>query len=126
MKTAQQLVADAKAKITELSVDEAEKACPKADIIIDIREPEEYATGHLQGALNIPRGVLEFKIADLPQVSSDSDIILYCKTSGRSALATVSLESMGYHHVRAIDGGYQAWLEAGKPVELPNDDIDFG
>ena len=126
MKTAQQLVADAKANITEIDVNEAEKLCSKADIVIDIREPEEYAAGHLKEAISIPRGVLEFKIGDLPNIDSDSQIILYCKTSGRAALATESLEKMGYEQVRSIAGGYEAWLEAGKPTVQPNDGIDFG
>jgi rhodanese-related sulfurtransferase len=126
MKTAQQLVADAKANITEIDVNEAEELCPKADIVIDIREPEEYAAGHLKEAISIPRGVLEFKIGDLPNIDADSQIILYCKTSGRAALATESLEKMGYGQVRSIAGGYEAWLEAGKPTVQPNDGIDFG
>lgn len=126
MKTAQQLVAEAKANITEIDVNKAEKVCPKADIVIDIREPEEYATGHLKEAISIPRGVLEFKIGDLPNIDSGSQIILYCKTSGCAALATESLEKMGYEQVRSITGGYEAWLEAGKPTVQPNDGIDFG
>jgi len=126
MKTAQQLVADAKANITEIDVNEAEELCPKADIVIDIREPEEYAAGHLKEATSIPRGVLEFKIGDLPNIDANSQIILYCKTSGRAALATESLEKMGYGQVRSIAGGYEAWLEAGKPTVQPNDGIDFG
>lgn len=126
MKTVQQLVAEAKAKINELTVDQAEQACPHADLVIDIREPDEYAAGHLQNAVSIPRGVLEFKIGDLPNIQPDSDIILYCKTSGRSALAALSLEAMGYSNVRAIEGGYEAWLQAGKAIARPLDDVDFG
>lgn len=127
MKTHNDLVNAAKAQINEVSVAQAEAACRQADIIIDVREPAEYDAGHLKGAVSVPRGVLEFKIADLPAVSgSDTSIMLYCQSSGRSALAAQSLAELGYKQVLSITGGYEAWVEAGKPTVMPYDDVDFG
>lgn len=127
MKTSHDLVSVAKAQITEVSVAQAEDACHKADIIIDVREPAEYAAGHIKGAVSVPRGVLEFKIADLPAVKgADTNILLYCKTSGRAALAAQSLAALGYQQVVSITGGYEAWLEANMPTVMPNDGVDFG
>ncbi|SNT69870.1 rhodanese-like domain-containing protein [Psychrobacter sp. LV10R520-6] len=126
MKTAHDLVNAAKAQITEVPLTQAEAACSKADVIIDVREPNEYAAGHIEGAVSLPRGLLEFKIADLPVVSSaDTNILLYCKTSGRAALAAQSLKALGYTHVVSIEGGYDGWLEAVKPIVMLNDGVDF-
>lgn len=126
MKTSHDLVSAAKAQITEVSIAQAENACRQADIIIDVREPAEYAAGHIKGALSVPRGVLEFKIADLPAANNATTaILLYCKNSGRAALAAQSLAALGYTQVTSINGGYEAWLDANLPTVMPNDGIDF-
>ena len=125
MKNSNDLVSAAKAQITEIPVVQAEAACRKADIVIDVREPAEYAEGHIKGAVSVPRGMLEFQVADLPAASNrDADIVLYCKGGGRAALAAQSLASLGYTHVVSISGGYDAWVEEDKPIVMPNDGID--
>ncbi|AMN50179.1 rhodanese-like domain-containing protein [Psychrobacter sp. P2G3] len=127
MKTPQDLVSAAKAQITEVALAQAAAACDKADIVIDVREPEEYATGHIEKAVLIPRGLLEFKIDDLTATTgADTNIVLYCKTGGRAALAVQSLEALGYKQVVSIAGGFEAWTEADMPIVKPNDEIDFG
>ncbi|MBS9780270.1 MAG: sulfurtransferase [Moraxellaceae bacterium] len=126
MKSPLELVAEAKAEINEVSLEQAQEVCDKADVVIDVREPSEYAVGHLPNAINIPRGVLEFKLADtVADIQADSNIVLYCKTSGRSALATQSLMKLGYSNVSSIIGGFDAWVEAGKPVVKPTD-VNYG
>ena len=121
MKTAQDLVMAAKATIKEVSVAEADTAIHNAEIVIDVREPGEYQQGHLSGAINIPRGLLEFKVGGMPALESrDTNIVIYCKTSGRAALAAASLSEMGYLNVTSIAGGYDGWVEAGKPVVTQN------
>lgn len=126
MKTSHDLVSAAKAQINEVSVDIAAAACSSADVIIDVREPSEYAAGHLKGAVSLPRGVLEFKITHLPAIKgADTGIVLYCQSSGRAALAAQSLAALGYTNVISIAGGYEAWLEAGMPIVAANDGIDF-
>ncbi|WP_417533212.1 rhodanese-like domain-containing protein [Marinobacterium stanieri] len=121
MKTAHDLVAAAKQGITEVSVDNAESAIQNADLVVDVREPEEYHNGHITGAINIPRGLLEFKFSnDEALTSRDLNIVLYCKNSGRAALSAKSLAEMGYLHVVSITGGIEAWQEANKPVVKPS------
>ncbi len=120
MKTAHDLVAAAKARIQEISPDQAEQAIRGADVLLDVREAEEFAAGHIPGAVHISRGMLEFKMSSMPEMSSrDLDIVLYCKTSGRAALAACALQDMGYLRVKSIAGGFDAWVAAGKPVAKP-------
>lgn len=126
MKNAQDLVMAAKAKISEVDVANAENAIQAADVVIDVREPDEFRAGHIAGAINVPRGMLEFRLSGTPELQDrDKKIVVYCKTSGRGALSAVALKEMGYLNVLSIAGGFDAWLEAGRPAvkpELP----DFG
>ena len=120
MKTAHDLVAAAKARIEEVALDHAEQAILDADVLIDVREADEYAAGHIAGAVHVPRGLLEFKLGNTTELSSrDLKIVLYCKNSGRAALAACSLHDMGYLKVTSITGGIDAWIAAGKPVAKP-------
>ena len=89
-------------------------------VLIDVREADEFAAGHLPGAVLVPRGLLEFKLTGTPALSSrDLKVVLYCKTSGRAALSAQAMQSMGYLNVTSIAGGYDAWAAAGKPVVKP-------
>jgi rhodanese-related sulfurtransferase len=120
MKTAHDLVAAAKARIQEIPVAQAEQAILDADVVIDVREADEFAAGHLPGAIHASRGMLEFKLSGNPELSArDLKIVLYCKTSGRAALAACALHDMGYLNVKSIAGGFDAWAGAGKPVAKP-------
>jgi rhodanese-related sulfurtransferase len=120
MKTAHDLVTAAKSRIQEVSLADAEQAILDADLLIDVREADEYAAGHLGGAIHASRGMLEFKLSSKPELSSrDLKIVLYCKTSGRAALAACALHDMGYLQVSSIAGGFDAWLGAGKKVVKP-------
>ena len=117
MKTAPDLVAAAKAHIKEVDLTEADAAIQAADVLIDVREADEFQAGHLPGAINIPRGLLEFRLSNDPVLSSrDQKLVLYCKNSGRSALAASALQEMGYLEVLSILGGFDAWAAASKPV----------
>ena len=120
MKSAHDLVLAAKSQCRSVSVEDAQAALLSADAIIDVREADEYAAGHLAGAINLPRGLLEFKLSGTPALDQrDQNVVLYCKTSGRSALAAITMQSMGYLNVVSIDGGYDAWVKSGKPVVKP-------
>ena len=120
MKTAHDLVAAAKTRVQEISPEAAEQAIRDADVLIDVRETDEFSAGHIPGAVHMSRGMLEFKLSSTPELTSrDIRIVLYCKTSGRAALAARSLADMGYLQVRSIQGGYDAWQEAGKPIARP-------
>ena len=120
MKNAHDLVTAARARIRELSIDEAEAAIREADVLIDVREADEFAAGHLPGAIHASRGMLEFKLSGTPALNArDLKVVLYCKTSGRAALCAASMQDMGYLDVRSIAGGFDAWTAAGKPVVQP-------
>lgn len=117
------LIAQAKSEIEECGLSAVEDAIQNnSHLIIDVREPEEFALGHIGNAINIPRGVLEFRTdTNYPgAIKSLSDktakIVLYCRSGGRSALAAQSLSKMGYQSVASMAGGFMAWQEANLPV----------
>lgn len=124
-KSLKDLVADAKTRIREIGAAEAAEAVrqnPKT-LVLDVREPAEWAEGHIPGALLVPRGVLEAK-ADLeyaqrePRLADRAQpIIVHCASGARSALAADVLRQMGFTDVRSMAGGIVAWKEKGLPVE---------
>lgn len=122
-KTATDMVKVAKQDIENLTPRQAYDEIMKGNItVIDIREPDELKqSGTISGAVNAPRGMLEF-YADSslpyhkPEFAKGKRIILYCASSGRSALAVKTLKEMGFTNVAHIDGGLKAWQTAGLPV----------
>ena len=122
--TASDLVAEARAKIREVAPGAFHAAVADA-VVIDVREPSEFETGHIPGAINIPRGVLEFQVDAHAAVANVSDpalshkerpIVLVCRTGGRAALSALSVQRLGFADVRSIAGGVLAWGEAGLPL----------
>ena len=119
------IVAKAKATITECSVNDAKAFLGADTLFIDIREPAEFHRGCLPGAIHLPRGLFEFELhkivdearADSSTPPEDQHIILYCGTGGRSALAAKTAEEMGYQNVVSMDGGMVAWIQARLPVD---------
>ncbi len=91
-------------------------------LLIDVREHGEYENGHIQGAHLVPRGILE-PAADpaypkhLPELAAarDRQVVVYCATSGRSAMACAVLQMMGFNNVLNLDGGYARWVKDGMP-----------
>lgn len=109
-KTAADLVGAAKAVITEISLEDAKKLPPGAARFVDVREPPEWKDGTIEGAVCIPRGVLEWKAESEDELKDKSaPFIVYCKTGGRSALAAQTLQELGYTNVKSLAGGYEAW-----------------
>jgi len=115
------LVARARAQIRECAPSTLQALAPGV-ALIDVREPAEFASGHLPGAVNIPRGMLEFEIAAHPAVANVTDpaladrqraIVLYCLGGARAALAAVALQELGFSDVQSIQGGLRACVEAG-------------
>ncbi|RMH93278.1 sulfurtransferase [Lysobacter pythonis] len=114
--TAADLVADARGRIREVSPADFH-AAGAGIALIDVREPAEFETGHLQGAINIPRGVLEFQVDAHPALAHrERPLALYCRTGGRSALAADTLRKLGFSDVRSLAGGIDAWRNAGLPL----------
>ncbi|NQZ90307.1 MAG: rhodanese [Colwellia sp.] len=119
-----ELVRLAKKEITEITCDELYKLLPTQPLIIDIREAIELENGLLPSAVHMPRGVLEMRITSLARVSDASEplmtlaqlnIILYCQSGARSALAAQSLGKMGFDKVYSLAGGAIEW----RNKELP-------
>lgn len=82
-----------------------------------MREPAEFEAGHLSGAINIPRGVLEFQVEAHPAIACATNpalsvrerpLLIYCRTGGRAALAALSLQQLGFTQVRSLAGGLMA------------------
>ena len=115
--TAMEMVAAAKQNIREVNVGEAGAMLGQA-LVLDVREPGEFAAGRLPGAVNIPRGVLEFQIGNHPafQGQQAADILVYCQSGGRSALATEALQKLGFTGCVSLAGGFKAWQDAGGSV----------
>jgi len=120
MKTAHDFVEDAKQQIEEISPEQAEDAIKQADLVLDVRDADEYRNGHIPGAVNISRGMLEFKFSNDPTLENrDMKIVLYCKTSGRAALSAKALKEMGYRNVQSIAGGFDGWQAEGRATTKP-------
>ncbi len=115
--TAKDMVVEAKKSICEVSVSEAKVLLDKGGyIFLDCREPKEFKMGHVPGAMNIPRGLIEFKVAK-KITDKNAKIVMYCKKGGRGCLATCTLCKMGYKNTKNMGGGWMAWEKAGYPVE---------
>jgi len=111
------IVEDAKSRVREISVDEVRRKLESGKAkLIDVREDSEWAAGHARGAQHLGKGVIE---RDIEQSVPDknSELILYCGGGFRSALATDSLQKMGYTNVASMAGGWRGWQAAGGPVE---------
>jgi rhodanese-related sulfurtransferase len=112
------IVADAKARIGEVTVAEARSrlSANRNARLIDVREDNEWAAGHAGGAEHLGKGIIE---RDIESTVPDkwTELILYCGGGYRSALAADALQQMGYTNVWSMAGGWKAWQEAGAPIE---------
>jgi rhodanese-related sulfurtransferase len=87
-------------------------AVPDGAPILDVRELDEWQAGHVPGALHVPLGELPARLADLP---ADGELVVVCRSGGRSARAVAWLNDNGYDSVN-LDGGMGAWAEAGRAM----------
>jgi rhodanese-related sulfurtransferase len=111
----QELVADAKRKITEISPTDAAAKSRSGAVIVDVREKDEWDEEHIPDVVHMSRGMLELEVEDkFPD--RNMTIICHCGGGGRSALAAESLQKMGYKNVRSMAGGFKAWKAAGLPT----------
>jgi len=111
------LVADAKARVSEVSIEQARsrlKQNPRA-VLLDVREDNEWLAGHAQEAVHLGRGILE---RDLEKLYPDTatELILYCGGGFRSALSCDAAQKMGYSNVHSLAGGHKALVQAGWPM----------
>jgi sulfur-carrier protein adenylyltransferase/sulfurtransferase len=116
-KSYQQLVMEALQTIPQVEPAQLQARLEAGEqvVVIDVREPEEFAQGKIPGAYTIPRGVLEGQVdGRLPR---ESTVVLYCAGGARSALACKSLAEMGFGKVENLQGGFSNWVNSGMPVE---------
>jgi molybdopterin/thiamine biosynthesis adenylyltransferase/rhodanese-related sulfurtransferase len=115
----QELVAQARAAIVELTPGELAARSNDVDLLVDIRELEEYQQGSIEGAVFIPRGTLESAIAGRVN-DEDAEIVVFCEVGARSALAAKALQDMGYTNVKSLAGGFVRWKDQAHAWSRPD------
>ncbi len=116
-KTPDQFVKEARAAIKEVTVSDVKNMIDSKEniIVLDVRDKNELEEGRLPGAINISRGMLEFKVETM-MPDKNSKIVVYCGVDLRSPLATKTLNDMGYKNAINMSGGLKAWKLAGYPL----------
>ena len=112
------LVNDAKTRVKETNVGDVKRRIDSGEtfLLVDVREDNEWAKGHLPGAVHMGRGVIERDVeTSVPETGTK--MILYCGGGFRSALVADNLQKMGYTNVESMDGGWRGWNQAGLPTE---------
>jgi len=108
---------EAKKKVKETNVPEVKRRADAGEqfVLVDVREDNEWANGHIPGAIHLGKGIIE---RDIEQVVPDTSakLILYCGGGFRSALVADNLQKMGYSNVESMDGGWRGWTSAGLPI----------
>jgi rhodanese-related sulfurtransferase len=114
------LVTDAKTRVREISIDDYRARVARGEklILVDTREDNEWARGHLPGATHLSKGIIERDI-EKAVAEKAAPIVCYCGGGFRSALVADNLQKMGYTNVISLDGGFRGWTERGLPVESP-------
>jgi len=111
------LVNDSKKRVKETNVSDVKRRIDAGErlLLVDVREDNEWAKGHLPNAIHLGRGVIE---RDIEQRVPDTNakLVLYCGGGFRSALVADNLQKMGYSNVESMDGGWKGWLDAGLPT----------
>ena len=116
-----QKVQAAQKQVKTIGMEEYRKVVesPGPALIVDVREPHEYAAGHVPGAINIPRGVLEFQIwkqvGFTANTEVDRPVYLQCQSGNRASLAAQSLEELGFTHTTAVVMSLEDWQKTGNP-----------
>lgn len=117
IKTAEQLLAEAKAQIREYTPTEVMEMQKRGDpiVLLDVRDPNEVNLAKIPGAIHISRGRLEQNVESA--VPRDANVVVYCANGNRSALAAVTLRDMGYERVSSMSAGINGWTAANGDVE---------
>ncbi|MFP5274325.1 MAG: rhodanese-like domain-containing protein [Coleofasciculus sp.] len=87
---------------------------PNNVVLVDVREPSEYASGHIPGAINVPVRSLT---KNLDKIPTDKPVVLYCSSGHRTAIGMTALRLLGYTNVRSFPPSINGWKEAGEPLE---------
>jgi len=114
-----ELLRQVKSQIEEVDPSEVNELIDEGVVVIDVRETEEFAAGHLPGAKHVPRSYLETRIEGVVPDRS-TQVILYCQSGNRSAYgARTLIQDLGYEHVRSMTGGITLWKDRGYQVDVP-------
>jgi rhodanese-related sulfurtransferase len=111
------LVNEVKTRVKETNVADVKRRVDAGEKLqlVDVREDNEWAQGHVPGAMHLGRGIIERDIeTKVPR--TDTKLILYCGGGFRSALVADNLQKMGYTNVESMDGGWKGWIAAGLPT----------
>jgi len=111
------IVNDAKSRVKETDIPGYQKMVAEGveHVLVDVREDNEWAAGHAEGAVHLGKGIIERDIeTKIPD--KDTKIVLYCGGGFRSALVADNLQKMGYTDPISLDGGWKAWVAAGLPT----------
>ena len=111
------LVNEAKSRVKETDINGYKKMLTAGEkaVLIDVREDNEWANGHVPGAVHMGRGIIERDI-ETSVPDTNTKMILYCGGGFRSALVADNLQKMGYTNVESMDGGWKGWVDAGLPT----------
>jgi rhodanese-related sulfurtransferase len=111
------LVNDAKSRVKETNVPQVKQRMDKGEkfVLVDVREDNEWAKGHIPGAVHMGRGIIERDV-ETTYPDKSTELVLYCGGGFRSALSADNLQKMGYKNVSSMDGGWRGWNEAGLPT----------
>ena len=117
MKTAPELIAEAKARVKQITVPEVMQMLTgdHPPTLLDVRDLQEVNLGKIPGAVHISRGNLETKVEAV--IPRDANVVIYCASGNRSAFAADTMQQMGYKTVASMAGGFRGWAEAGGDVE---------
>ncbi len=127
-KNAKELVTITQGQINEISVSTfmSEYLGSEKDyLLIDVRQITEFEDGNIEGAVNLPRGIIEFKINNpefweeqmMYPPSDTTEILIYCKKGSRGVLTAASIQELGYKNVKNLTGGYLAYQEKHQDAE---------
>jgi rhodanese-related sulfurtransferase len=123
-KTVEQLLSEARARLDRLDPEEAKQAADDGAVLIDIRsDSQRERDGLIPGATPVPRNELEWRLdpeceyGDAQLAGPDERVVIFCNRGYQSSLVAATLQDLGFGHATDIDGGFQAWRDAGLPVK---------
>ncbi len=116
MKSGTDLISEAKTRIREVGAADALRLHEQGEVVfLDVRDQHEVNLGRIPGALHVSRGNLETKVEAV--VPRDAEVVIYCASGNRSALAAETMQLMGYGTVSSLAGGFRGWAEAGGEID---------
>src|ERR671916_882937 len=115
-----EVIRQIKSQVEEIDPAQVSEHLGNGIVLIDVRESTEWDAGHIPGAKHVPRGYLESRIEGIAGADRSQEIVLYCASGQRSALAAHTLQDqLGYENVKSMTGGITLWKDRGYKVEVP-------